>query len=341
MIFNKMISRTVPCFVSCIVAAAVVFSASVSSADDPFPLSDEDLEQIMELKKMGDEFAAEHGFPREDQDGKTSLLEMFEQVYKQRKARRQPSFADAVDQLDEGCQAVVDDVTQDPRLEPIRVRRTLASDPPADPPRDRTSRAESLAAYLQGDQLYNNGYPDEAEYFIDRSLKWNPENVDALCLKGILQYDKGDYGPATIYYDWALKVEPKPVIYNNRGNAFMELGRYEEAERDFQTALRLDPNLVVAHCNSGILYLHLDEPEKALGYLTRALELNPEFTYASCFHAACLAELGKMDQAIHQLRQILAQYPGCEPANEFLQAILEGNDLFAATTSAADDGFGQ
>lgn len=48
----------------------------------------------------------------------------------------------------------------------------------------------------------------------------------------------------------ALAANPKYAeVYNNRGNAYMDLGHYEEALRNYEKALSLNPGLTEAQQN--------------------------------------------------------------------------------------------
>ena len=54
------------------------------------------------------------------------------------------------------------------------------------------------------------------------------------------------------------------MAYSNRGNAYSWLGQYLRAIQDFDEAIRLDPQLVLAYYNRGDTYLNLREPQRAV-----------------------------------------------------------------------------
>ncbi len=51
--------------------------------------------------------------------------------------------------------------------------------------------------------------------------------------------------------------------YNNSGYANYQVGQLTSAQRDYERALKLDPNLVQAHYNLGLIYEDLNDVEKA------------------------------------------------------------------------------
>ena len=53
-------------------------------------------------------------------------------------------------------------------------------------------------------------------------------------------------------YNGATCPDPQPALaYNNRGNAYKDLGRYQKAIQDYNEAIRLDPQLALAYNNRG------------------------------------------------------------------------------------------
>ncbi|MDR2212511.1 MAG: tetratricopeptide repeat protein [Pseudomonadales bacterium] len=64
--------------------------------------------------------------------------------------------------------------------------------------------------------------------------------------------------------------------YNNRGVIYFAQSAYAEARSDFEQAIRLQPNLAVAHVNLGYTYVAEQRWAEALGPLDRGIELGPE-----------------------------------------------------------------
>ena len=53
----------------------------------------------------------------------------------------------------------------------------------------------------------------------------------------------------------AICLDPQLALaFNNRGDAYKDLGRYQKAIQDYNEAIRLDPYLVLAYSNRGAAY---------------------------------------------------------------------------------------
>ena len=68
---------------------------------------------------------------------------------------------------------------------------------------------------------------------------------------------KGDYKKAIEYYTEELKKTPTDVqLRNNLGITYIRLARYDDAFREYQKAIAIDPNYAKAHYNLGLVYYH-------------------------------------------------------------------------------------
>lgn len=66
-------------------------------------------------------------------------------------------------------------------------------------------------------------------------------------------------------YDKAIRLDPNNVYaYNNRGNAYFNLGLYQQAIEDFSQAVRVDSNHFDAYYNRGNAYLNLGLYQRAI-----------------------------------------------------------------------------
>ncbi len=87
-------------------------------------------------------------------------------------------------------------------------------------------------------------------------------------------------------------------LLNNRGVAYLNMERREEAEADFQTAIELNPGYAEAYANRGRLYVDEEDWEKALADLTRAIELNPDLAEAYGNRGRAYEGLGDGEKAL-------------------------------------------
>jgi TolB-like protein len=99
----------------------------------------------------------------------------------------------------------------------------------------------------------------------------------------------------------------------------------EDAVREFQRALDLNPNFAVAYNYLGRAVAFDGRHEEAIGYLQQALRMSPhdpliEFFYSGMCVAHCFAR--KYDEAIEWGRKAIQQRPGFIPGHRILCASL-------------------
>src|SRR5213075_1861544 len=61
----------------------------------------------------------------------------------------------------------------------------------------------------------------------------------------------------------------------NYGAVLQQLGRFDEAEQEYQTALRIDPSYMKAHVNMASLLMSKSKLDEAKRYYDRAIQLDP------------------------------------------------------------------
>ena len=88
---------------------------------------------------------------------------------------------------------------------------------------------------------------------------------------------KDQHDNAVKDYDKAIELDPQDAqAYVNRGSAYGYGGQYNRAIQDFDTAIKLNPKDAVAYFNRGLAYLHECQFGRAVEDYDKAIELNPE-----------------------------------------------------------------
>lgn len=92
------------------------------------------------------------------------------------------------------------------------------------------------------------------------------------------------------------------AIYFNRGNINFELGRDEEAKKNYEAAIRKFPTFLRAHRNLGLLYARLGDLKQAKRYLIESIRLGDQegATYGWLGH--CHLEDGDITAALQSYR---------------------------------------
>jgi tetratricopeptide (TPR) repeat protein len=95
----------------------------------------------------------------------------------------------------------------------------------------------------------------------------------------------------------------------NYGAALQELGRRDEAEKEYQTALRFDPDYVKVHVNLALVYMSKSKLDEAKKYYERAIQLDPSAGEVHSGYAYLLERLGRADEARAQYQNAIRLSP--------------------------------
>ena len=83
------------------------------------------------------------------------------------------------------------------------------------------------------------------------------------------------------YLDEAIRLKPNySGAYNNRGNAYCNLGQYKRAIEDYNEAVRIKPEYAIAFGNRGGAYDNLGQHARAIEDYNQAISLKPDYTNA-------------------------------------------------------------
>lgn len=95
-------------------------------------------------------------------------------------------------------------------------------------------------------------------------------------------------------FNQGLTLNPRNLNgYLNQSIAHQSLGRYDKAIEDHSHYLELNPFNAEIHYERGMLYRVIDHPKEAIEDLNRALELNPDLGIAYLERARAYAKLGE------------------------------------------------
>jgi tetratricopeptide (TPR) repeat protein len=64
-------------------------------------------------------------------------------------------------------------------------------------------------------------------------------------------------------------------FYNNRGAAYGDKGQYDQAIKDFDQAIEINPRYIKAYNNRGIVYRLRGQYDRAISDFNKAMEMNP------------------------------------------------------------------
>jgi tetratricopeptide (TPR) repeat protein len=169
--------------------------------------------------------------------------------------------------------------------------------------------AEYHAQHARCHAALNRG-PEALEQ-VDKALALGGADALTLDTIGVVLSKLGDHARAAAVFERAVAAQPQPSFYYNLGASLKFAGRFDEAERAYEAALSLDPDLARAHSALAALRSqttgrnHIERLEQSLGtvgddvdaelHLRHALakELEDVGEYAAAFEQLSLGQAKK------------------------------------------------
>ena len=123
------------------------------------------------------------------------------------------------------------------------------------------------------------GYNNLAVQEIQQALKLEPNDADALLMEAEIFASMGRQQESEAIYKTAVALRPEQWGgYYELGAFYFHEQRYADAAAQFEHVLHLTPDNNLAHATLGGMLLLLDENRKAEDHLKRSLELQPSYT---------------------------------------------------------------
>ena len=133
-----------------------------------------------------------------------------------------------------------------------------------------------------------------------RDFAWEKRAYELLN-KGTKAASERKYDEAVRFYSEGLDSHPglrnRAVLLCDRGTTLGHLKRREESARDYDEAIRLDPNFLQAYFNRAINHRECGRMSQAVGDLNEALRLNPKFAPAYVNRGAIYYRQKQFDRA--------------------------------------------
>lgn len=112
---------------------------------------------------------------------------------------------------------------------------------------------------------------------LQEKVRQNPQDAAAWIQLGHLNFDRNAVPEAIASYETALTLQPDNApVRTDLGIMYRRADRPEDAVREFDRAIAIDPKLENAHFNKGVVLLHdLDDRKGALKAWEDLLKINP------------------------------------------------------------------
>lgn len=150
-----------------------------------------------------------------------------------------------------------------------------------------TMDPEANDYYTRGVRHAYEGRLDEAIRSYTDSIKIRP-SAAAFCNRSDAFYRKGRYEDAETDAGSAIRLLPSyGLAYFNRGNARFKQKNYDGALEDYTAALKLGPARAEYYFNSALAYERTGRPDEALTLYHRTVEADPRYA-AAHYNLACM-----------------------------------------------------
>jgi len=140
--------------------------------------------------------------------------------------------------------------------------------------------------------------------------------------RGVESSQKGDFKKAVSDYNKAIEVNPEFVVaYLNRGNSYSRMGELDKAIADYTKAIELNPRYPIAYYNRGFVYRRMGEYDRAILDFTKAVEIDPKYARAYYYRGHIYHYKGEYEKAWEDIKK--ARSLGYKVPPEFLKNLRE------------------
>jgi tetratricopeptide (TPR) repeat protein len=208
-------------------------------------------------------------------------------------------------------QAAASDLVRDAAWREYLLRRALEFD-----------GANPDVVYEMGALLQQLKRPRDALPYFERHLDMVSDDQQTLVQIGKCQADLGQFKDAESVLRRAVALSNDAVGEYNLGYVLEQVGRADEAERQYQRALVLNPGLASAHTNLGTALAARGRFTEAAAHLSEAVRLEPGNAAARNNLGALLLQQHQLDAAARQFRLALELNPDHADAHANLGSAL-------------------
>ena len=156
----------------------------------------------------------------------------------------------------------------------------------------RAAKTGSVAETLQKAlRLHQAGQLDKAARLYGTVLKKNPDNGDALNLKGVVAQAHGRHDDALALFGRAITALPDFAdVHFNKANTLKALGRNDDALAAYAKAIALKPDYADARLNAGTLLQKTGRTTEAIAAFREMARFSPADPRGHYSLGVCLTE---------------------------------------------------
>jgi tetratricopeptide (TPR) repeat protein len=176
------------------------------------------------------------------------------------------------------------------------------------------------------------GQPEKALADSSRAVELEPSVAQNWLTRAAVYKTLGQWEKALGQYSKGIELDAMKGLIQ-RGQAYAESGRPNEAIVDFSAAIKLDPKYAEAWCHRGTVYGQLGQVDKAIGDLSKAIALEADYA-AWVNRGITYTRLRKWDQALVDLSKATELDPKQATGWQALGDALRGQGKLADAEAA-------
>lgn len=199
---------------------------------------------------------------------------------------------------------------------------------------DRARYQASLALELSGPttealvdlarRLRVQGAPALAVEYAEQAIAGDAGSGQAWCELGLGSLACGRENEAVRQLEAAVQLNPEIAEAHTRlGIILAGRGELARAEVHFATVVRLEPRSEVAHVNLGLALARQKRYDDAIAHYQQALDLAPRSWAAHYNYGLALEQLGRTAEARARFQEVLRLEPSHQPSRDRLQALAD------------------
>jgi tetratricopeptide (TPR) repeat protein len=150
---------------------------------------------------------------------------------------------------------------------------------------------------------------EKARENCQKALTLDPYNSKAYTCLGVIAFSRHTFLDAEHYFRKSIELNPSEGSYVELASLYCQMGRYDDATKQLETALRLNPNDARVHIELGNVSVWKEEIKEAVKHCRQAIIVepkNPE-TYRALVIALMRTE--KIEEAEIEVRKALQVLP--------------------------------
>lgn len=169
-----------------------------------------------------------------------------------------------------------------------------------------------------------SGRRADAERELSAALAADAGCAEALCSRGFILMDRGEFSAAAADFETAVRSRPYYApAYNGLALCRMEQGQRGAALSSLELALELRPDYVDSYCTMGLVYFREKEYEKAMSAWLAGLKVDGAYT-PLYYHLGVASEAaGDYESALNYYGSYLRLAPDGEEAAEIRRRMSE------------------